>query len=453
MRRGWEAAAVSLALCACLSSANLSGAGDDKSDPAPSPTSNAATCSAADLQTDVGNCGACGKVCGNYANAYGQCKAAKCTIGCNTGYGDCDGKIDTGCESTLATDSMHCGACGHSCGGARCVAGQCQPYTLAELPGGVTSVAGDATHLYYAYDGGGGNYAIGRIAKDGSAPHADVVTGIADYPYALNVTATELYWVKYNEAAPAAAGDGAVYRASKTGASAIVAGMPWLSNLKTVNQLAVVDANAFFPTYDQQARIATIRRAAIAGGASVDNTTGIKGSVSSFTVEGAFLYYYAIGDGNPVAGRGLFKCPTSGCATSSTAVPGLPANASATQLTPNSGLLYFVQNSRTIARMKPTGEEHTALVTMDDTYGNIRSFAVDGQRVYWVEYHYDIGGGFSETYSAWSCPLANCSDGRQEIALRGQYVYALHVDDKAAYIVVRANNGTVNVTQVLKVVK
>lgn len=449
MRRGWGAAAFSLALCACLSSANLSG-GEDKQAPLPSPTSSVATCGAADLQTDVGNCGACGKVCGNYANAYGLCKAAKCAIGCNTGFGDCDGKIETGCESTLATDSMHCGACGHSCGGARCVAGQCQPFTLAELPGSVTSIAGDATHLYYGYDGGGANYAIGRIAKDGSAGHADVVTGIAKYPYALGLTATDVYWVKPNEAAAAAPGDGQVHRAPKTGG---VAGAPWLSNLKTSTQLVVADANAFFPTYDSQARTSTIGRAALGGTAAVDNTTGIKGSVASLTAEGAFLYYYAYGDGNPIAGRGLFKCPTSGCATASTAIPGLPANGSALQLTTNGGLLYFVQSSRTISRMKTTGEELTPLVTMDDTYGTIRSFAVDGQRLYWIEYHYDLGGGITETYSAWSCPLSNCSDGRQEIELRGQYVYGLHVDDKAAYIVVRTNTGTANVTQVLKVVK
>lgn len=449
MRRGWGAVALSLVLCACLSSANLSGA-DDKNAPSPSPTSSAATCAAADLQTDVGNCGACGKVCGNYANAYGQCKAAKCAIGCNTGYGDCDGKIDTGCESTLATDSMHCGACGHSCGGARCVAGQCQPFTLAELPGSVTSVAGDATHLYYGYSGGGANYAIGRVAKDGASAHADVVTGIADYPYGLTLNATHVYWVKTNDAAPAAAGNGQLHRALKNGAVAVVAGMPWVNVPKISSVLAVADANAFFETYDAQASTSTIGRAALAGSSAVDNTTGIKGSVGSLTVEGAFVYYYAYGDGSPLAGRGLYRCPTSGCGTSSTPVPGLPANTSALQLTSNAGFLYFVVGSRTISRMKPTGEEYAPLMTMEDTYGNLRSFAVDGQRLYWIEYHYD---GSGSQYSAWTCPLANCSDGRQEIELRGQYVYGLHVDDKAAYIVVRTNNGTVNVTQVLKVLK
>jgi hypothetical protein len=445
MRRGCGVAATALALCACLSSASLSGGPEEN--PAPGPTPEAGTCNA-DLQNDVGNCGVCGKVCGNFANAYGLCKEAKCAIGCNTGFGDCDGKIETGCESTLATDSNHCGACGHSCGGARCVGGQCQTFAMAEVPGYVYALAADATHLYYAYNGGGTNYAIGRVPKDGSAAHADVVTGIASPPYSLTVTATDLYWVKTNDALAPNPPNGAVHREPKAGGAAAA---PWLSGLRLTTPFVVADTNAFFTTYDSTPRTSTIGRAALGGMGMVDNTTAIKGTVGTLLVDGSLLYYFANGDGSPVAGRGLYRCPTSGCGTASALVSGLPANALVSQLAQDGAYLYFVSSGRTIARIKKTGDEYAPLAAMDAVSGNIRAFGVDGQRLYWLEVHYDFGGPGS-TYSAWTCPIANCSDNRQEIAIRGTAL-ALHVDDKAAFLVVQSNTGTGIATQILKVVK
>lgn len=67
-----------------------------------------------DLMT-VQRCGACDNAC---AVAHGTpgCKNAACyVLKCDTGFDDCDLKYDTGCETNLNTDKLHCGSCAGNC--------------------------------------------------------------------------------------------------------------------------------------------------------------------------------------------------------------------------------------------------------------------------------------------------------------------------------------------------
>lgn len=70
------------------------------------------TCS--DNTSDVNNCGACGQVCGTN-NATPACTNSVCSLTCNPGFGNCDGKASNGCESNLSTDPFNCGSCGALC--------------------------------------------------------------------------------------------------------------------------------------------------------------------------------------------------------------------------------------------------------------------------------------------------------------------------------------------------
>ncbi len=73
-----------------------------------------------DLDTHYQNCGACGVQCDTpvlpaelnqeYACDGGECAA----IVCKMGWGDCDGRSDNGCETSL-TDAQNCAACGNAC--------------------------------------------------------------------------------------------------------------------------------------------------------------------------------------------------------------------------------------------------------------------------------------------------------------------------------------------------
>ncbi|MCH2109431.1 MAG: hypothetical protein MK135_08875, partial [Polyangiaceae bacterium] len=86
-----------------------------------------------DLNTAVGNCGVCGQAC-EPANAAGQCSQGVCGIdfggeGCSTGFFDCDGQPENGCEVNIETDSSNCGGCGEACSDANgqpsCSGGSC----------------------------------------------------------------------------------------------------------------------------------------------------------------------------------------------------------------------------------------------------------------------------------------------------------------------------------------
>jgi hypothetical protein len=75
--------------------------------------------------SDPSNCGACGKSC-KYSNASAKCVTASCQIDkCTSGFGNCDGQEDTGCETDLTTSKANCGSCSRACGG-QCVGGQCE---------------------------------------------------------------------------------------------------------------------------------------------------------------------------------------------------------------------------------------------------------------------------------------------------------------------------------------
>ncbi len=67
-----------------------------------------------DLMTDPANCGACGRTC-IITNGEATCVAGACALAeCDTGFGDCDGDVNTGCEEQV--DCTIGGACPTDCG-------------------------------------------------------------------------------------------------------------------------------------------------------------------------------------------------------------------------------------------------------------------------------------------------------------------------------------------------
>jgi hypothetical protein len=81
----------------------------------------------ASLLSDAMNCGACGSACGSAPHATLSCQNAACRISaCAPGFADCDGEVKDGCEVATATDVLNCGACGNSCPQAQvCREGAC----------------------------------------------------------------------------------------------------------------------------------------------------------------------------------------------------------------------------------------------------------------------------------------------------------------------------------------
>jgi alpha-tubulin suppressor-like RCC1 family protein len=84
----------------------------------------------ANLQTSAAACGACGSVCPTRPRTTATCAAGRCGAAPDAGWGDCDGDVTNGAETSLATSASHCGACGRACAGAAntvptCLAGAC----------------------------------------------------------------------------------------------------------------------------------------------------------------------------------------------------------------------------------------------------------------------------------------------------------------------------------------
>lgn len=83
-----------------------------------------------DLRTDDAHCGLCGNACEGAANASGICSNGSCVLQCDAGFGNCNGRVSDGCETSLNDDPEHCAACGNVClvpdnGAAICTEGTC----------------------------------------------------------------------------------------------------------------------------------------------------------------------------------------------------------------------------------------------------------------------------------------------------------------------------------------
>lgn len=67
-----------------------------------------------DTLTNVGNCGACSTAC-SAVHGTPSCSGGACNIVCASGYGDCDGLVATGCETSTSSSITHCGKCNNAC--------------------------------------------------------------------------------------------------------------------------------------------------------------------------------------------------------------------------------------------------------------------------------------------------------------------------------------------------
>jgi hypothetical protein len=312
-----------------------------------------------DLQTDLANCGTCGNVCGFGANSFPLCTAGKCTIGCNTTYGNCDNNDANGCETVLATDPANCNACGRDCGGGTCTAGQCGPVNLApKLDAGLdtgypVSLALDANSIFYGwYNQSAGTYDIVKLDKT-SGDAVILASGNNLYYEYLTVDADPngfVYFIRpwatgFPAGGPYTSADGAIVKVAKTSPDGGI-------------QTPIVVAGG---------------AVGAAGGPFVDGNTHI--SVTSSGI------YYSIYGYAGTTGSGVFKCPL-------TAPPCTP-----TQLAPNEPYMYglaldnagFVFNnaqSQTVFTCPIVG--CPASPTSLQTTSQARVMAIDAANYYWI---------------------------------------------------------------------
>lgn len=68
-----------------------------------------------DTSKDTNNCGSCGMVCPTYPHSTTTCSNGICTPVCNAGWKNCNGDWKDGCETNVGTDCNNCGNCGSTC--------------------------------------------------------------------------------------------------------------------------------------------------------------------------------------------------------------------------------------------------------------------------------------------------------------------------------------------------
>lgn len=98
-----------------------------------------------DLQSDLAHCGRCDNSClRDPAHAASVCQAGRCELRCDSGFDDCDGERETGCEANLASPST-CGDCGRRCVDTTplCEGGSC----VSACPGATTECSGSCVDL------------------------------------------------------------------------------------------------------------------------------------------------------------------------------------------------------------------------------------------------------------------------------------------------------------------
>lgn len=98
-----------------------------------------------DTTKDLANCGGCGQACPQPQTSFhvtSICNRGHCAFACNNLYGDCNFDMGDGCETSLADDPKHCGACDHKCqDGEICWRGACG------CPAGFSTCGGECKNL------------------------------------------------------------------------------------------------------------------------------------------------------------------------------------------------------------------------------------------------------------------------------------------------------------------
>lgn len=151
-----------------------------------------------DTSTDVDNCGSCGNQCPRGSDAFHfkrGCVSGQCQPFCQSGYVDCNGIPDDGCESEPKTDAANCGICGNACpAGVACIDGKCG------CPPGMTNCDGECVDLK-SDDGNCGACArkcVDNQPEDAGAPPPHMFYGCKQSQCTDLRCATDRFWADCN---------------------------------------------------------------------------------------------------------------------------------------------------------------------------------------------------------------------------------------------------------------
>jgi len=225
-----------------------------------------------DTSADPTNCGACGNVCPAGSRGAPSCASGTCALACETGFGDCNGRGDDGCEADLTNDVASCGACGRdcrACGGTTCTASTCDAKVVVTSPDpDVSYVALDTTRVYYV-----NSRSVQQVDKNGASP-AGVFT-VANNTGGIGVDTL------VNLVVPGAAAGTGIYR---TSAGFVGPQAPYAAAGKSVLAIAVDTSGLYYATETTQS-MSEVARCKNCGG----NPTVLLPNANAVSVQGIAL--------------------------------------------------------------------------------------------------------------------------------------------------------------------
>ncbi len=132
------------------------------------------------------------QVCGASGQWDDQPACSQPSPDCGGGDCSCDSPhvaCPSGCAD-LQTDAHHCGACGHDCQSGACLAGACQPVTVAKPEASPAGLALDASYVYWTTFSATGQ--VKRAPRAGGP--AEVLVDGQPYASGVAVDGTSVYW-------------------------------------------------------------------------------------------------------------------------------------------------------------------------------------------------------------------------------------------------------------------
>ncbi len=136
IKETWKEYEVTLCLYECTSDSDCQGSCDHFSSPCSAGGVCVGSCTPDCSGKECGDDG-CSGSCGTCSNNHGTttCSSGTCSPTCSSGWGDCDGNTQNGCETDLTTTS-NCGSCGNTCVSSEsCISGSCQSSCTPDCSG------------------------------------------------------------------------------------------------------------------------------------------------------------------------------------------------------------------------------------------------------------------------------------------------------------------------------
>lgn len=204
-----------------------------------------------------------------------DCASGTCV--CQGGFDNCDGDDASGCETDLASNPKHCGACGHGCLGGGCAGGECQPVVLHDFGNQFPVFAlGDAIYV------GGCGPALASLPRTGGALSPLVIDGCT---LALGLDGTNLFYGTVPE--PFSMGTGAILTAPAGAASGPVTLVPGASP----NGLLAAGGGFVYWGDQPTGGSFTLSRVAEGGGAPVVVDYPALGALTGITADADRVYW------------------------------------------------------------------------------------------------------------------------------------------------------------------